>query len=424
MEKHCDIAIIGGGAVGLFAAVSILNTAAKPLSVCLFERGKRVGRKLVATGNGTCNITNQTARKENYHGADPAFAEALLQRFSPADTEAFFAKLGVLCVAKESGKVYPLCEQAVAVLDALRLEAAANGVAEYCETEVQAIKPCKEAFSVVTQAGTVRAKRVLVCTGGAASPSLGGYNGAYRLLTDLGHTRTPLFPSIVQVRTDTTYIKAVKGIRVQATISFHHNGPIATETGEVLFTEYGLSGPAVMQISRCVADWERRQKGTMTAVLDLLPNWDKEALLRYLEERAKLLKDRTLEDFFTGFLNKRVGQTLLRAANITPLSRKVGSLTSQDICRLTDAVKAWQIPVTGTQGFGGAQVTAGGIATAEFHNDTLESRLVSGLYAAGEVLDIDGDCGGYNLQFAWSSAHAAATAIVRSLEGGPSRDPH
>ncbi|MDD4546497.1 MAG: aminoacetone oxidase family FAD-binding enzyme, partial [Oscillospiraceae bacterium] len=258
-------------------------------------------------------------------------------------------------------------------------------------------------------------RRVLVCTGGAASPSLGGSAEAYSLLTDIGHHLTPIFPSIVQVRTDTKFIKAVKGIRVEAQISFELDGRrLAFEKGEVLFTEYGLSGPAVMQISRFVAEWERRSTGKMAAVLNVLPDLDENTLLKTLRRRA-LMKGRSLGDLLTGLLQKRLGQTIMRAAGYD-LNESVNILSESDLLIIAKFINRWEIEVTGTQGMRGAQVTAGGIATADFNPETMESRLIPGLYAAGEVLDIDGDCGGFNLQWAWASGFTAAEEIVKSLQ--------
>ncbi len=420
MEQRQAV-IVGGGASGLMAAVQLGRLGIR--NILLLERAQRVGKKLLATGNGTCNLTNLGAIPVHYHGVGaPAFVASALEAFSPRETLAFFASIGLDCAVRPSGKVYPLPEQASAVLDCLRLEARALGVEERCEWEVSSI--CRGdngeagSFRLEGAAGTIRTPVVLVCTGGAAAPALGGGAYGYNLLTALGHTRTPLFPSIVQVRTETSFVRSLKGIRIDATVRFMWNGkPVGEETGEVLFTEYGLSGPAVMQSSRAVGDWERRRSGTMTAQLDLLPGMETEAVRHNLLRRREL-PGRTLEDLCTGLLNKRLGQTLLRAAGLVPLARPAESLTSQEIDRLTALVKGWELPVTGTQGMGGAQVTAGGISLTEVDPRTMESKIVKGLYITGETLDVDGDCGGYNLQWAWSSATAAAKAAAESLRGG------
>lgn len=408
-----DLVIIGGGAAGL--AASVFLTREKPgCRVLILEKNPRVGKKLMATGNGTCNLTNVTATATDYHGA-PALAENVLKALTIRQTLDFFTSIGVDCVTREDGKVYPASEQAGAVLDALRLTAEASGVTVLCEKKVDRLQKTKAGWMVRAGEESYTAPYLLVTVGGAAAPALGGSAEGYRLLTDLGCQKTPLFPSIVQLRTATDFVRSVKGIRVDATLTLKRNGKeVARNTGEVLFTDYGLSGPAVMQISRPVGDWERRKKGDMTACLDILPTWEKTDLTRRILERSKL-PGRTLEDLLTGLTHKRVGQTVLRVAGVLPLTRPADSLTATEAERVADTLKDWCLPVTGTQGFGGAQVTAGGIDAAEVDRHTLEIRRLPGVYAAGEVLDVDGDCGGYNLQFAWSSAYAVAKAIAKKL---------
>lgn len=404
-----DVLIIGGGAAGLAASV-FLGRAAQGRRILLVEKAPRVGKKLMATGNGTCNLTNVKASAADYHGA-PRLAQAALSAFSVAQTMDFFTSIGVDCAVREDGKVYPLSEQAGAVLDALRLEAQALGVEILCDTKVTALKKQGNAWCVVCENATYTARQVLVTVGGAAAPALGGSAEGYRLLTDLGCEKKPLFPSIVQMRTATDFVRAVKGIRVDAALTLRMDGrPAAQSRGEVLFTDYGLSGPAVMFISRPVADWERQKRGEMTACLDLLPDWEADTLYARIRQRSEL-KGRTLEDLLTGLLHKRVGQTVLRVAEVLPLTREVETLTEEECARIARTIKNWKIPVTGTQGFGGAQVTTGGIAAAEIEPSTFAIKRLPGVYAAGEVLDVDGDCGGFNLQFAWSSAYVAAQAI-------------
>ena len=408
-----DVIIVGGGAAGL--AASVFLTKEKPgCRVLILEKNPRVGKKLMATGNGTCNLTNTTATAANYHGA-PALAERALKALTVSQTMDFFTAIGVDCVPREDGKVYPASEQAGAVLDALRLTAEAQGVTILCEKKVESLKKTKSGWSVLTDGETHVAPYVLVTVGGAAAPALGGSAEGYRLLTDLGCQKTPLFPSIVQLRTTTDYVRSVKGIRVDATLRLCRGGKeVARNTGEVLFTDYGLSGPAVMYASRPAGDWERQKKGEMTAHLDLLPTWNKEDLTARIVERSHL-PGRTLEDLLTGLTHKRVGQTVLRVAGVLPLTRPVESLTKEEAARIAATLKDWCLPVTGTQGFGGAQVTAGGIAAAEVDGATFEVKRLPGVYAAGEVLDVDGDCGGYNLQFAWSSAYVVAKEIAKKV---------
>lgn len=403
MTNRWHTVIIGGGASGLAAAVFSAR-ALGGRRVLLLEKAPRVGKKLLATGNGTCNITNRRADASHYHGENPSFTEPALKAFSPQACIDFFDSLGVVCTSREEGREYPLCEQAAAVLDCLRLELKRLGVTERCGAAVIAIHSEKGAFSVITADDTIYAEHIILCTGGAAAPSLGGSAEGYHLATALGHKKTPLFPSIVQVKTDTLFVKAMKGLRTDATVSFVRDGvPLCSYTGELLFTEYGISGPAVMQISRTVGEWERRKKDNMKAVIDLLPSMSEEALVEHLQSRPA----RTAEDFLTGLLHKRIGQTVCRAAGYA-LSDMIS-----DNHGLAAIIKRFTVDVVGTQGFGGAQVTAGGIDTRDVDPITMQSRLVPHLYLIGEMLDVDGDCGGYNLQWAWASAYAAAQAVSK-----------
>ncbi len=410
MAQIWEYAVIGGGASGLAAAVFCARLASGN-SVLLLEKGARVGKKLLATGNGTCNITNRHASPAHYHGENAdSFTAPALAAFPPQAAVSFFESIGVACVIRDNGRVYPRCEQAGAVLDCLRLTLDSLGVTQQCDCAVTAIQKTGDGFQLETSQGTVLARRVFMATGGAAAPSLGGSSDSYRLPLSLGHRKTPLFPSIVQVRTDTTFVRAMKGLRAEAVVTFSLDGtPLAAEKGEILFTEYGVSGPAVMQISRAVGDWERRKEGSLTLSLDLCPDLSAPQLLTLLQQRCALA--RRGEDFLTGLLNKRIGQTLCRAADIS-LSETTKTLSDNALRRLCDTIKRFTLKVTGTQGFGGAQVTAGGIATADVDPHTMESRRVKGLYLLGEVLDVDGDCGGYNLQWAWASAYAAARAAA------------
>ena len=415
MRKTWDAVFIGGGAAGLAGAI-MLKRLCGEAAVLIVEKAPRVGKKLLSTGNGTCNFSNRDANPVHYHGTDPAFPAAALTAFPSSDAAAFFASIGVESEVRANGRMYPLCASASAVLDCLRAECAARDVEIRCETAVTAIEPQADGFFLRTTGEPIKATCVAVTTGGAASPSLGGCTDGYALLTALGYKKTPLFPSIVQVRTDTEYVRAVKGLRVDGAVTFCLDGaPVASETGEILFTEYGISGPAVMQISRVVGDWECTKKGALTAHIDLLPGIPTETLAKKIDGRKKQFKNRPLEDFLTGLLHKRIGQTVLRAVKATPLTRESGTLTNDECAAIVSGIKDWTLTVTGTQGFVGAQVTAGGIDTADFDPVTMQSKKHAGLFAAGEVLDVDGDCGGFNLHFAWASACAAASAISARL---------
>ncbi len=406
-----SIIIIGGGASGLCAAVCAAQSG--NARILLLERGARVGKKLLATGNGRCNLTNRYFSEQNYHGHSPEFTRPAFIRYGLKQTLRFFQGLG-LVMQEEDGKLYPRSFQASSVLDALRFECDKLGVQTRCEAEVTAIQSRNGKFLItVNGSETIWADKVLIAAGGPASPKLGGTDSGCRLLQSLGHHVTPCLPSIVQLKTDTSTIRPLSGIKVQGTASlFSGKQKFRTESGEILFTDYGLSGPPILQLS-CIATRLLFEKAPDLAIqLDLFPDFTPEELLKLCSALCASHPERPLEQYLLGVTHKRVAQAALKAAEIGPLSLPCSSLGARERSRLVSQLKRWRIPLTGTTGLTNAQVTAGGAMTAEFDPQTMESRLVPGFYACGEVLDIDGDCGGFNLQWAWSSAMLAAASML------------
>lgn len=409
-----DVLIVGGGAAGLAAACFLARGGCR---VAVMEKQNRVGRKLLSTGNGRCNLTNLRATQRDYHGTRAAAARAL-ELCPPEAVIGFFEALGLPVTADAEGRVYPMSNQAASVLDALRLAAEERGCELLTQCPAALIHPETGGFSVVTEEGrTFRGRRVLVCTGGMAAPKLGGGVDGYRLLKALGHRITTRFPAIAALKVNTETVRALKGQRAACAVKLVADGKILREErGELLFAEAALSGIAVMQLARDCGE-ALQAKRVCAVSIDFLPD-ESDAAAR-IRERIRRIPRRSMEDFLNGIVSKRIGQSLVRAARIEPLSREAGSLTEAEESRLAGVLKDWSIPVTGVMGFEHAQVTAGGVSLGDFHWDTLESSITPGLYAAGELLDVDGDCGGFNLQWAWSSALMAAKAIeaARKEEG-------
>ncbi|MBQ1281070.1 MAG: NAD(P)/FAD-dependent oxidoreductase [Oscillospiraceae bacterium] len=397
------VLVIGGGASGMIAA---LTAAEFGHSVTLLERQARVGRKLAATGNGRCNLSNSHASPAHYHGAQPEFASFALSNFDVRETRSWFSAHGLLTAEEASGKIYPFSDHAGSVVDTLRLSLEAAGIRLECGSEVQSLYWQEDAFFAQTAERRYAADSVIVACGGIAGGKLGGTDAGYRLLRGFGHTCTKLNPSLVQVKTDPTWVRSLKGVRTPCRIRFEENGSsVCKNEGEIQFTEFGISGPVVFEVSR------HAKKG-LDAVIDLLPPLDEAALLDMLSSKQKRMAELSADNLLTGILQNQLGRTLVRAAGI-PFERKIGSLRANELRKLAALVKHFVLPVEGTLGMDQAQVTAGGIAVSEFDPETMESRLQRGLYACGEVLDIDGDCGGYNLQWAWSSGRLAGM-----LKGG------
>lgn len=396
-----NIVIVGAGASGMMAALTAAED--KSNKVILLERQSRVGRKLAATGNGRCNLTNTGASPENYHGEAPEFAVSALTKFTPEDTLRFFRSLGLITVTEYGGRVYPLSNTANSVVDVLRFALASRGVELRLSCTVREIRRCDNGYDVVTDDGSVHADRLIMACGGAAGAKLGGVMDGYELLKPLGHRRTKLYPALVQLITDTDYPRALKGVRCDAHLTLMCGGEALCESeGEVQFTDNGISGPAVFDISR-----EASTAGEGEQVhIDLLRDYSADAVFEMLYAQRERLSEHECNELFTGILHGRLGRTVVKYASLAP-AYPIAALSDKQLRHAAACCKDFVLTVKGTEGFDSAQVTAGGIKTSGLDPDTLESWFMPGLFICGELLDIDGDCGGYNLQWAWASGHLA-----------------
>jgi len=405
MDKSYDIAVIGGGAAGLAAAIAAKRQRGD-LSVAVIEREDRVGKKLLRTGNGRCNITNKYVCEDRYHGADPEFVEAAFDRFPVATTERFFTSIGVMMEYVADGRAYPTSHQASSVVDALRFAANDLAVETVCDFEVQSIRPKGEGF-VIEGKERLFAKRVIVAVGSSA----GLRRAATPLLEKMGYKSVDIKPAIVAIKTDPFFVRQLKGIKFDGEISAVKDSVrLATSAGEILFAEDGVSGPPALNIARLISHKKADQVS-----LDIFPAFSFKELVKLLQSRRVLLGSRNMDEFFTGMVNKRLGQIIVKYSGLS-LSDRVADLSDDKLEVLAWALKDFRIKATGTQPLAAAQVAAGGIATSEFSPFTMESKRHKGLYAVGEVLDIDGDCGGFNLQWAWSSGLLAAESACASFE--------
>ncbi len=401
-----DLIIVGGGAAGLCCAVYFKKMMPNS-TVRLFESLPRVGKKLSLTGNGRCNITNSNIDISRYHGEDNEFCRYALEKYDIGFTENFFNSIGVN-FAFEGEKAYPSSFQASSVVDCLRFACDELGVITHLETTVTNIQTSGENYKVICGPMSFLSKKVVIATGLlSGGDRLGCTANVLEILKKAGFKTVKTTPAIVQVKTETNVVKQLKGIKINAVASLNIDGKnVRSDFGEVLFCDYGLSGPPILQISRGVSKANSPSK----IVLDIMPDISFAALYDILSSRVKNLKNRTLDEFFTGLLPKRIGQVLLKEIGCK-LNESVSSLNDSKLKTLTSLIKNWSFNVTGTTGFINSQVTAGGLATDGFNNKTMESKSSQGLYCIGEILDIDGDCGGFNLQWAWSSAFCAVDHI-------------
>lgn len=393
------IAIIGGGASGMAAALAAAEDPGN--RVVLLERQARLGRKLQATGNGRCNLSNLHAGQEGYHGDTPGFSRFALTQFPPEETLQWFRKMGLYTVAEESGRVYPYSDQANSVVDVLRFALEKPNIRLELGCEVEKIRKTFKGFRLEWADGALDCDRLIVACGGLAGTKLGGSMSGYKLLRSLGHRCTRLRPNLVQVKTAWGGVAALKGVRANCRAEILHEGALVRAGGgELQFTECGLSGPVMFELSRDVC----QERGSWVCRLDFLPDMPERTLLAALTRRTGTALPAS--ELFTGILHNRLGRVLTQAAGI-PLSAPISSLSEAQLVEAARLAKGLEAPLTEPLGMDSAQVTAGGIVTAEFNEETMESKLCPGLFACGEVLDVDGDCGGYNLQWAWSSGRLA-----------------
>ena len=406
---HTDCIILGGGAAGLTAAAALASSG---LRVTIVERLDRVGKKILSTGNGRCNLSNADMRPALYAPQED-FVAKLYEATPPETVLTFFDQLGLM-TACEDGRLYPRSMQASAVLDVLRMGCERDNITTITGASAVSITPSRRGgWSVQLDSGEgLFAPAVLCAMGGSAAPSMGTDGSGVRLLTKLGHSASPLCPALVQLKCAHPALRSLKGIRVQASLTLLVEGSeAAKETGELLFQDYGVSGVCVFQLSRFAS---RALSARQTAALsiNLLPEIENAYV--WLTERIAARSQLPASQLFTGVFHRLLAQALLKEAKIAQ-DVPVNSLSPRDVQRLACAISAFTLTIDGTQGFAQAQVTAGGIRTGEIDPATMRSRLFDGLYLAGEIIDVDGPCGGYNLHFAFAGALTAARAIRAQL---------
>lgn len=393
------IGIIGAGASGMAAALEA--SECEDVQVLLFERQSRVGRKLQATGNGRCNLTNLHADDGGLHGQDSAFSRAALSRFNVRETVQWFENLGLYTVAEDSGRVYPYSDQANSVVDVLRFALQRDNITLISGFEVAKAKKAADGFKIEGNGETYSCDRLIIACGGLAGTKLGGSMSGYQLLRGFGHHITKLRPSLVQLKSNFSGCVALKGVRAQCVVSVYKDDILHSKSaGELQFTDYGLSGPVIFEVSRDACT----DKGNWHCTLDFLPDMTEEVLFALLSKRRGW--NLTTDDLFTGILHNRLGRVITQAAGIRN-NLPVSALRDDELRAAVQLAKTLDVTLTEPMGMEHAQVTAGGAVTDEFDPKTLQSRITGGLYACGEVLDVDGDCGGYNLQWAWSSGRLA-----------------
>lgn len=406
-----EIIIVGAGASGLMAAITAKDSGA---DVAILEGSSRVGTKILTTGNGRCNITNTKTNLHRYHSNNKLFFKDALTRFTYKNTITFFETLGLPLTELDDGKMYPLSLQASSVLDILRMAIDDRSIPVYLNSKVKNIIHEKNNFKIISNDEIFECNKLIVCTGGKSAPNTGSDGSGFLFSQKLGHSIVTPAPSLVQLKLKYDHLKALSGIKFNGISKiFVDNKLQRSEFGEILFTDYGISGPPILQISG-IASRNLINKRNVTIKIDMFPQISKNTLIEFLENHWGLLSYRSIYDSFIGIINKKIIPVLLKEAMIDNMHKPVSSLTWKEKNRIYDLLKSWTFTVYDTNSFKNSQVTSGGINTTEINPLTLESYKIKNLYFAGEILDVDGDCGGFNLQWCWSSGFVSGRSAAEN----------
>lgn len=424
-----NIAIIGGGASGLFFAMTAADLLRKEknnskINITVFEKESRIGRKLLATGNGKCNLTNTNISTDCYNGSFAKAAEGLLQIYNTDYILKEFKKYGLFCSSDEKGRIYPYSRQASAVLDCMLTALNNLNISICCNTKIIALKKSAAKYILSTNDGELLFDYVIIAAGGRASPNLGSDGSGFSLLSSLGIKSTSYFPSLCPIPVAAKHLKGLKGIRCQCAASLIADGhKLKTEYGELQLTEKAISGICIFQLSHFVNEYLSngtvygKRTSKIKIEIDLFPDIDEYKLFLMLKERKQRLRNITIEQFFIGLINKKLGISIYSdcAVKHEP-SENASLLNDNDLKLLAHKFKAWSFTPSAISDWSAAQVTAGGVEASQLNPETLECIKSKHLYCIGEAVDIDGCCGGYNLHWAWTSAIVAAKAVCDKIK--------
>lgn len=395
-NTNYDIITVGAGAAGLAAAISAKRNN-RDLKIAILEAQSKAGKKILVTGNGRCNLTNTNVSKEFYHGSFDV--TKTLNRFSAEKLINLFSTLGLVCDTESNGLVYPHSRQASAVLDVLLMEIKRLKIEIICDCKVELIRKKGEFFNIKTSNGEYTAKKVVMSCGGKAFPTAGGTGLGLDVIKNLGHKITPLFPALCPIQVKSDFMKSLKGIRAKAEVTLYDGEKaIKTEIGEVQFTDNALSGICVFNLTTLLP----KTKNPIISV-NLTKDYSYIELLNLLYDRKKLFANEPIENYFTGLFHKNIGIALLKSVTDKPMTEICKRLSDKEIKALANIIQNWKFECKQCKDFSKAQVMLGGVNGSEVNNYTFESKIVKNLFICGEALDVCGDCGGFNLHFAFAS---------------------
>ena len=388
--------IIGAGAAGLCAAITSARAGHK---VTLLEQNNKIGKKILVSGNGKCNIDNKYINLNRFHSQNPPFVEEVLEGYDFTVVEKFFTSIGLELVEGKEGKMFPMSLQASSVVELLEYEAKRVGVQIVCDCSVTGIDKKSNTFTLETSQGTKNCEQLVLASGSPAAPQLGGSNSGYAFATKMGHSLIPRHPSLVQLCSEETWVKGCAGVKVAGVAKLYANGEYITEKkGDLLFTNYGISGLAILDLSREVST-RLANFDYCELSLDLMPELSKEKLTNLLQARVKNNSEKPLALWLQGVINKKLIPIILEQSK--GKVRVEDQLNRKEINKLVHTIKNLKLSINDTKGFASAEVATGGIDTREVNPQTMESKVISNLFFAGEILDVDGDRGGFNFHFAW-----------------------
>lgn len=401
-----DVIIIGAGASGLVCAIV---SARRGKKVLILEKNNKVGKKLLATGNGKCNITNQRPTPDRFYSHNPKFIAQVLDGYNYQKIKHFFKSIGLELLEAKEGKVFPMSLQASCVVEILEYECEQLGVKILCDTEVKSIERNNGLYKFVHGGEKLNSHQVVISTGHLSAPHLGGVELGTGFAEKLGHIVIQPFPTLVQLTSSYKKLAKISGVKVESRVSLRQKGKkVIHKQGDVLFTSYGISGLAILDISKFVIQ-ELIHTKKVEIEIDLIPKMSCEQLLSLMKKSIDKKSKKPIEIWMQGFINKKLVLAILEPLKLQ--NRTVGSISLDEIKKIVDKIKCFKFEIDGSRGYKGAEVASGGVDTREIDPNTMESKLHKGLYFTGEVVDVDGDRGGFNLHFAWVTGIRAGEAI-------------
>ena len=393
-----ELIVIGAGASGLVTAIVAARRGKK---VLILEKNNKVGKKLLATGNGKCNITNQRPTLEHFYSSNPHFINEVFEGYGYQPVKQFFKSIGLELIEAKEGKVFPMSLQASCVVELLVAECEQLGVEIRCEVEVEQVKKVGDKYEIRHSGGVAKAQVLVIATGHLSAPQLGGVDVGVSFAKRLGHSIVKPFPTLVQLTSPMKRLERMAGVKVESRVTFKTGeGRVVQKQGDVLFTSYGISGLAILDISRFVM-MELFTKKSIMLIIDLMPKMSQEQLFALMRKSLVKKSSKPLTIWLQGFINKKLILPILEPLKLE--NATVGSITSniKELEKIVTEIKAFKFEVNGSKGYKGAEVATGGVDTKEINPKTMESKQHKGLYFTGEVVDVDGDRGGFNLHFAW-----------------------